>query len=676
MTTTTQTPSGQEAVKFDGHDIEPKYTEAEEYYNKKSRDLLITMVNERGQKRPQFNDMTFDQWDDKNIKADLSYIPPARNKGDTRIVTGMTREKDSSLLSLALSYDFVANFIAYDKQNRIINEITEDIEDMVDKSFNMELYEDKKSLYYRGIISRGSYYVMDLWVEKYGYEKALPSNYIRGSLQATWTEKIKKTYAGCETVGLDPKKVYVSDMKEFFIQNQDAVAIVDRISYEGAYEIYQDWERWENVPKDFSSIGCGIVTETGNLWTPYWSLTEIKKNEVERVILMKKKTNELQIFLNGVSMLPVVLLGKHKNLPVVSGFPLTCISPCGDYPIVKGDAEAVDGFGIGKAQPAKMQVDQEVQDEFLKMMILKTKQSFWPPMANNSGKALSRSNFMPSVITNDIKKDSVYPIIESQGVTTSEFSFYQLLKNMMEDKSTTAQFDGSQEQNMTATAVIENKKQQLMKLGLTLDGITRFERDLRLLRLKNGILTKWTQAEDTQIDKVKGAVKEIFRTVSIDKSKYSRRQKSQKVIQFTKNVAAMQEQDPKGYKIHEMEEKNKKETGIESRYSFIDPDILRNLGAIWYCVIIPNDKKDDTLSRMVFVQNIEDAQRLFGPQSLEVEKLKQRFAAVIGEDYSVWFKEGEGLETLMAGAGQQLNNPNTLQNPTPKPTLKNSLGLK
>ena len=118
-------PSVVDAKKDEHGNLPPDYTDAEREYIKKWQNLLNIMVTERGAKRDQFNGMTWDQWDNMMIKADLSYIPPAKNKGDTRIVTGMTRQKDSTLLSTALSYEFEPDCTAYDENDLIINKIGE-----------------------------------------------------------------------------------------------------------------------------------------------------------------------------------------------------------------------------------------------------------------------------------------------------------------------------------------------------------------------------------------------------------------------------------------------------------------------------------------------------------------------------------------------------------------------
>lgn len=677
MPTPSQSPSVVEANIDPNEILRPKYTPAEEQYLKTTMTRLCQMRDEREKPRPQFNGMTYSQWDDTNIKADLSYIPPAKNRGDTRIVTGMTRDKDSTLLSTCLSYDFEPNIAAYDLSDMMIDEIGEEMEDLVRKSRQMEDYDSKRPLLYRGIIARGTYYAMEMYTERYEYEKDLPVNYIPGTVTgASWGEKIKKSYSGCEVIALDPKKVFLGDMSIFNIQDQDAVAIIDVISRDMARSLYQDWERWKFVPKKISPMAVS-TTYSSSLFDQNHTITEVNQDQVERILIMKKFTNEMQIYLNCTQMLPVVELGTDKEgNPIVSGFPLTSVSPSGNYPIAKGDFEPVDGFAISKGQPAKMSTDQNVQDELLKLMILKTKKSNDPPMGNNSGRVLTSRNFQPAVITDDIREGSVYPLMEAPGVTAAEFSFYELIKGMMEEKSVSRGYEGSENRDMTATQVLENKKQQILKLGLSLDGIIRFERDLAALRTPN-ILMHWTKLQDTKIDSVKKSVQEIYRTFSVDRSKYGKRQRSRKIIKFTTDVAKMKEEDPEGDVIHEQELKAKKDTGVEEVYSYINPIVLKNLKARWYVTIVPNDKKDDTLSRMIFVQNIREAKELFGPNSTQEEKLKQRFAAVIGEDFDTWFRDEASLQDILqqqqvqAGGGMKTPvNPGVNGKPSMKTVLQ------
>lgn len=75
---------------------------------------------------------------------------------------------------------------------------------------------------------------------------------------------------------------------------------------------------------------------------------------------------------------------------------------------------------------------------------------------------------------------------------------------------------------------------------------------------------------------------------------------------------------------------------------------------------------------MMFIENIKNAIEIFGPESINVEKLKQRYSAVIGEDYETWFKDEGTLNELMASAGAQPG----METPNTKPSLKMTLGTR
>jgi hypothetical protein len=680
------TPSQEEAKKDETTAEKLELSPAELQYHAAIRRRMSDMRDHRETPYAQFDDMSYSNWDNRNIKADMSYIPPAKNKGDTRIVTGMTREKDNTLLSTALSFNFDGNVIAYNLEDEIIDEVGENIEDLVVKTREMEDYESKRPIYYRSMISRGTTYVMEMWNEVWGYEKELNAEYGKGQVTGVdWNERLVKLYERCESKLLDPKKVFLGSMFEFFIQNQQDLAVVEILPYDTAMGLFATWERWKFVPKILRKTQETDAADSA-MFAKDWSMTDLTENQVEFAIYMRKGTNELCIYLNGVPMLPIKTLGKNeKGAWIVSGFPLTCISPSGDYPIAKGDFEPVDGFAISRSQPAKLRVEQDVQDEALKLMILGFKQGRWPAMVNNSGRVLTRQNFMPANITDDIGKEKVFQLVEGgQGLTQSEFSFYQLLKQGMEEKSVTAQYEGqSPDQNQTATQTLENKKQQMLKLGLALDGITRFERDLWYLRIRN-FLANGTKASGMEFDKAQNNVKEIFKKFTIEKPNIGKGSKKRKHIEFRspQEIKQMQEQDPTGDVLHEYEAKQGKHLGMEVRHVYIDAPALRNLKAVWYVIIRANDKKDDTLARMLFVQNIQEAATLFGPESLNVEKLKQRFTAVIGESFDDWFKDQGQLELMaaqqaqqqgMQGSGQGGGQPMKTTSPIQKPGMRTVL---
>ena len=79
--------------------IAPDYTTEELEERAELIRAMCLARDNRESPHPEFDDMTYSQYYDSNKRADLAYIPPKKNKQDKRIVTGYTREKDTTLLS-------------------------------------------------------------------------------------------------------------------------------------------------------------------------------------------------------------------------------------------------------------------------------------------------------------------------------------------------------------------------------------------------------------------------------------------------------------------------------------------------------------------------------------------------------------------------------------------------
>ena len=114
--------------------IAPEYT-ADELEDRSELIRAMCMARDnRESPHPEFDDMTYSQYYDSNKRADLSYIPPKKNKADKRIVTGYTREKDTTLLSALLGYNFQPDITVYNNEELIIAELVKNMEDVVKKT--------------------------------------------------------------------------------------------------------------------------------------------------------------------------------------------------------------------------------------------------------------------------------------------------------------------------------------------------------------------------------------------------------------------------------------------------------------------------------------------------------------------------------------------------------------
>jgi len=620
----------------------PDYSEEETAY----RSLLIKELTEArlqwNSAHRELNDMNGQEYYDSNLRAANSYIPPKKNSEDTRIVTGTTEEKSSTLLSALLNYNLEADILAFDEENLEIDELGANMEDLIKKSRELEDYDARRPLLYKELLDQGTVFVEELWIEETKIEKKLKDVDWSSGVKIKnikWTEKDAPGFVGCQTRLIRGDKVILGNMHEFEIKKQALVATIDVVPYAQAEAIYKGWERFAFVPKH---VVRTVETEDSSYRS--WTLEQQKEGFVEILKVYKPFSNEFMIMLNGVMMLPC-------------GFPLSAISPSGELPIAKGDVYPISQFfALSKSIPSKTKVDQEVLDEFLKLIILKTRKSFMPPMANNTGRVLSRKIFNAGEITNQVDPSKLQPIGDVQGVSQSEFAAYQFIKNLVDQKSVSPAFMGDSEAGrQTATEILELKKQQMMKLGLAIYGVIAFEKQLAWLRIYN-ILANYTKKQDTKISDITGEMQDVYQQFSVETA-MENTQKGKKIIQFSPDAPNFSPEQ-----IMEEEDQLSKQMRMPIRKTYIHPDIAK-MKYFWYITINPTEKDSSDLQRVMFKQDIQDAITLFGPQSLNFPYLMDRYAVHSKQNPDKFFnKNMPALPTEAAmqggdqgGLGAQLN---------------------
>lgn len=610
------------------------YSEKEKEYYAKLVKYLCQMRDDRDQKHPELDDMTYLEYFDSNRRKDLSYIPPKKNRQDIRIVTGTTREKDTTLLSTMLNLNLEADVVAFDKEDMIVNELGDNIGELVKKSREIEMYDQFKSNIYRELISQGDVFVEEVYITKHRDMPTDPIKWTPASTDFELDYKTKKepVYDGCTARMITGRKVFLGSVRIEYMNKQPRAAIVNVLTRDQARSIYGKWARWKNVPITINTVGNDILNTDSKTYKT-WNISALKNtDEIYEIKYFDKENNRFMILLNGVMMLPY-------------NYPLTAYRPDGEIPISQGKLEVISDFAYSKSQPSKVKVDQEVLDEATKLIVEAFRLGRKPPMGNRSKKVMSPSVFMAGEITNDIKKDQLFPLIENAGINASEFSFYQLFKGSIDDKTQNSTYSGeTPEGNPTATQIIEEKNQQLLKLGAAIDGVVALEKQMVWHRIHD-ILVNWTKEVDQKVDDVKGGLKNIYRQLSL-KTQVETGEQGYKIFK----MANEDEFPPMEYHMAE-EERLSKVYNMPVRIVYLNPKELASLKYRFYVTVVPQPKTNDNLSKLVFVQNIREAVELFGPEALNQEYLKQRYAIMIGENYNKMFRKMDIMSMIKMGMG-------------------------
>lgn len=610
---------------------QPKLTDIEREARNNHISLLAQMRTDRDKSHPELDGMTWVEYYESNRKKDLSYLPPKKNKQDVRISSGLTREKDTTLVSTALGMNFVPDVTAFDKDDLMVNELGDNMSDLVKKSREIENWQKKRPTIYREMIAQGDVFVQEIYVEDF---REMPLEKVEWNPETDKVSefsiktRLQKLFSGCAVRMVNAKKVYLGSMRIEYIEDQDIVAVLNVYTRRNAYRRYAAWERWENIPTSIDTL---------DFWTDgtvykSWNLVNTNIDQVAEVMVFDMAKNTFQIYNNGVPMLP-------------ANFPMTAMFPSGELPFTQGKFEGISDFALSKSQPSKIKIDQEVLDETTKLMIEGMRQGRKPPMGSRDKKVYSSDIFLAGKITPDVKDGSLFALYDKFGLTQADFSFYQLIKQAIDDKSVNETYEGDSQGTNTLGQAQQDKQQQMLKLGLAIDGFVNLERRMTWLRIYN-IIENYTKKYDPLLGTVQEGLDGQYRKFTVATT-LENGQKGVKQFNFTTDAYP-------DMATHEKQEKDlSKQHGQDVRIVYMNPEILRSMRYTWFIIINPTPSSNDLLSQLLFVQNLQTAQQLFGPESINQDYAKQRFAILINEDYSKLFNKPSVMQMMQMG----LQNP-------------------
>lgn len=616
------------------------YSKAAEEYINFRRMRLIAACDMRDMNHEEFDNMPFLKYYDLMKKADDQYVAPRKNAQDTSINLGTIRDKDTALVEYAAKYDFEPVAQVYDDSNELLDQMAEVGEDLVRKSYMLEDFRAKSKLIDRSFVSFGTALVEDAYVERWTIEKEFGTGGSRiGSKDTTWTERKVKQYDGCQAKLWDLRKCYFGDIRKFFMngpQGQPYFFTVEYESYDVVKQLFGDWDRWQYVP---TTVVMTPETSSAAVYTAWWTLRPVSMNYVEIVRYYDPIANEFAITLNGVDMLPILEKETKANdgtpKTLISAFPLTAVSPSGAIPFAKFDLEPMHDFAYSKSQPAKMRVTADVENMIFKLMLGMMKQKAKPTMGNSSGRSFGPEVTDPASVINDIRDGDLFPVLPNyMGAQPADFSFLELVKKESDKQSVERSFQGMDNpspQDETATADMNNSKAQSLKVAALFDGKIFGMNQLSWLRTYN-ISKNWTKPVDSRVDQEKKLLVNSYRTVTMP-AEVGGGEKATKKIIFTKDTGTKSSQD-----IHQEELDTQKKSGSGPvRIAYLHPEQFAVMKLNWFYTHVPVPTGSDPLGYMMFAKQIQDATLFFGPQSLNVKKLKHKFAAKTGEDFDTWF---------------------------------------
>lgn len=589
---------------YDWEGIEaPDYSDEEHEMITTHSSEMLTAKNQRDTWHIEFDEQTYKEYNESNSRAANAYIAPKKNQQDTRIVTGTTREKTLTLQSTLLNYNYEPNIQAYNKDNMEEYKLGEVMEAAIKKSNDLEdpTYEEKRTLIYKEMLDQGDAFIEDVWEERSTPKKSWSGDATR--LEGHVIEKGREVHKALSTNLIPGINFYPGNIKEYYMNKQPFIFVRKVLSRGEAESVFGEFARWANVPKVLSTMENS--TE-GDMSIDYmnWYVESVKKDKVEVLQYQNKWTNEYQVYCNGIPMLP-------------AGYPLSELNGVNDYTVKKLSAEPISKFFFySKSTPAKTKVDQAVFDELYRLMLLKTRQSFMPPIANNTGRQITAEIFFPATVVDNIDPNELQPLIDANGVSSGEFNFVEFVKRVVDEKSVNPIFEGqSIKGEQTAREVNELQRRQLVKLAVLLQNVTMYERERAALRLQN-ILKYWTDKEMDGTENMKGEYKALFEKFEVSE-KFEDGTEGVRMIEF-------KEKDLHPEQVR-AREKLLSKPGRSVRITRVNPKLLKQRKYKWKIVIEPTEKDSSSLERLEFEESLLKAMRFF-PQTVNMAYMQGEFA--------------------------------------------------
>ncbi len=606
-----------------------EYSKEEKEYVAAKHARLTVIEKQYQDPRDEFDGMTYAQYYESNEKGANTYIEPKKDKYDNNFQSGTVRSKLFAILSAISNLNLSPDISAFNDDNNEIESLGNSIENIIYKTEELEGDEEKKILRQYELLKQGTVFVEEVWKTKSIVKKNLEGKF-NGDIAIKWSETIKKSLPQPERNILSGLGVYLGDIRQYFISNQPDLFTVEVMPYENAKSIYGKWERWKYVPKKI--VRNPIIDGKQN--TQYgWHITEVDEGQVEIIKYQNKGSNEFCIFINGILMTPM-------NLPFLWGWD--------DYNIVQQNLEPITmTFAYGKSLVARIKGNVAIYDHLLRLAVEKTEKSFNPPRANLSGRLLSSKMFKAGNVVNGIRPEQV-PIFDqntsNNGMTNAEMMLINKLQETNDFNSVSPGFQGQQKSgDTTATESVLAQRQAEASIGVITNMCGLLEEKLAWLRLYN-ILQNWFEPTGTVVDSAKGEIVKKYRSIARTAPIQDRG--------IGVNIVRADDKSYTSKDVLGMEKDYEKQSGKPTKITIIDPEWIKTAKIIWQIAIVPKQKKNSDLSKVMNKEFIAGLQAFAPVISVGWDYVADDYATIWEKDKSKLFPSGSTQPAMQPVQGE------------------------
>jgi hypothetical protein len=444
---------------------------------------------------------------------------------------------------------------------------------------------------------------------------------------------------------LDGRSVIVANPEVEDVQDQTQIYLEDDIDRSDAETLYGTLKRWAAVPSDRTSIN-NVTPDKSTLYAE--SRFSRPDTRVMRHFVFDKANNRFNLYLNGIMMLP-----RETTF--------TIFYPRNNYPISKMSAERMTGSIYSRSIPAKTKFNADYLDWILKNLALKFEQGIIPAILAKGKYTLSRDIFRAGQVTHGVSKDDFeFADPNNSGLQTSEFSFANMIKEIVQNQTTAVLSAGDLSTNPTAEEVASLEQNQREKLAFVLDGLMNGFMDMALRRAET-IESKYTiKQRETIVD---GESISVYQNFNINVGGVNN-----SVVHDDRLGSQSYDHTEKRYDLFKQAFASKKD-GKPAEFYLVDPIAIRKGDYVLDIEVVPEKVKETDLAVQLLYQEIATHMKVFGQAATNLDEWKKIYLEISGRPASVFTSQSvmelqrlEQEKVAMAGgqAGAPGSTPSTV----------------
>ena len=537
---------------------------------------------QRHQNREEFDDLNLETDYILNKRAANAYLPPKKNDDEVRIVTGTTEKKIEVIYNELVGMNVQPEAQVFDKDDNELRGLGQDFMDIVTRTNQIERDDDFWGAFVFELITQRAAFIeeTDEYVEYYNRGK---SSMFDGSIKKEKRKPV--TFHRARKRLLTSLQVFLGDMNipAWRFQEQPYILKYVRRTYDEAKTQYGSWENWDKVVKggSFANSPWG------------YRMYKIDNEEVEEIHYLDPSKDEYQIMINGVLMFnePAPLF---YTVTEDRRYPMT-------MKVLKGMGS---DFAYGKPLTASAKTLQGLNSETIRLLIRKFRQAIEPPMVSKGRKIYSKDIWTAGAVTYGLSASDFEVLNKTnQGITNSEFSLYDLIEKKTEEfigASNTAQ--GMKEGgSTTATEIVNQQRQFIKQLGLSVLALMAAKRDATYLRIYN-LLENFVNPIERQLDSTTNELIDIYDKFTIMDAQFENGKKGKKIVQFVDKPVTDEEMS----QVYQYEQ-DQEAKGNPTRIRFINAKMLQEIPSFWYVTVAPRERDGSALSKVMFSDKLKQA---------------------------------------------------------------------